>query len=116
MRAVVIDRPASPDVLEICNVPTRTPRPGEVLIWVEAFGLNRSELYMRLHPPPHVRDPIYVTAWRVPVDQIHTGDVERIAWLDEQWVLGDEQVGQGARNAHANQQHSASHQPEQFSK
>jgi NADPH:quinone reductase len=48
MRAVVIERPGPPDVLEIRDVPTPTPRYGEVLIKVEAFGLNRSELYTRL--------------------------------------------------------------------
>lgn len=51
--AVVIERPGSPDVLEIRNVPTPTPHRGEVLM-VEAFGLDRSELYTRLRPPPHV--------------------------------------------------------------
>jgi NADPH:quinone reductase-like Zn-dependent oxidoreductase len=39
MRAVVIERPGSPDVLEIRNVHTPTPRHGEILIKVEALGL-----------------------------------------------------------------------------
>lgn len=48
MRAVVLDAPAPPDALHIRDIPVPTPRPGEVLIKVAAFGLNRSELHTRL--------------------------------------------------------------------
>jgi hypothetical protein len=34
-----------------------------------------------------------VSAWRIPVDQIPTGDAERIAWLDEQWLHADTWIG-----------------------
>jgi NADPH:quinone reductase len=47
MRAVVIDHPGDPDVLELRTVPIPKPRPGWVLIRVRAFGLNRSELHFR---------------------------------------------------------------------
>jgi NADPH:quinone reductase-like Zn-dependent oxidoreductase len=47
MRAVVIDEPGGPDVLRVREVPRPTPAPGWVLIKVEAFGLNRSELHFR---------------------------------------------------------------------
>jgi NADPH:quinone reductase len=47
MRAVVIDAPGPPDVLQVRDVPTPSPQPGEVLIRVKAFGLNRSELHFR---------------------------------------------------------------------
>ncbi len=45
MRAVVIDAPGGPDVLHIRELPVPVPMPGQVLIRVEAFGLNRSELH-----------------------------------------------------------------------
>jgi NADPH:quinone reductase-like Zn-dependent oxidoreductase len=48
MKAVVLEAPGPPEVLQIRDVPIPTPRPGEVLIKVEAFGLNRSELHTRL--------------------------------------------------------------------
>jgi NADPH:quinone reductase len=48
MRAVVLDAPGPPEALQIRDVPIPTPRPGEVLIKVAAFGLNRSELHTRL--------------------------------------------------------------------
>jgi NADPH2:quinone reductase len=48
MKAVVLNAPGPPDALQIRDLPIPTPRPGEVLIKVEAFGLNRSELHTRL--------------------------------------------------------------------
>lgn len=48
MRAVVLDQPGPPDALQIRTVPVPTPDVGQVLIKVEAFGLNRSELHTRL--------------------------------------------------------------------
>lgn len=47
MRAVVIDEPGDADVLRVKDVPVPTPAPGEVLIRVKSFGLNRSELHFR---------------------------------------------------------------------
>ena len=47
MRAVVVDQPGGPEVLRVKDVPIPVPEPGWVLIRVEAFGLNRSELHFR---------------------------------------------------------------------
>ena len=52
MKAVVIRQAGGPEVLRIETVPMPTPRTGEVLIRVKAFGLNRSELFTRLGPVP----------------------------------------------------------------
>ncbi len=48
MRAVVLDAPGPPEALQIREIPIPTPGPGQVLIRVMAFGLNRSELHTRL--------------------------------------------------------------------
>lgn len=48
MRAVVLDAPGPPDALLIREVPVPSPHIGQVLIKVEACGLNRSELHTRL--------------------------------------------------------------------
>jgi len=48
MRAVVLDAPGPPEALQIRDLPVPTPEVGQVLIKVEAFGLNRSELHTRL--------------------------------------------------------------------
>ncbi len=48
MRAVVLDAPGPPEALVIRELPVPVPAPGQVLIRVVAFGLNRSELHLRL--------------------------------------------------------------------
>ena len=48
MRAVVLDAPGPPEALQIRDLSVPTPEVGQVLIKVEAFGLNRSELHTRL--------------------------------------------------------------------
>ena len=48
MRAIVLDAPGPPSALTLRDLPKPEPRPGWVLLRVEAFGLNRSELHTRL--------------------------------------------------------------------
>ena len=48
MRAVVLEGPGPVEALEIRDLPVPKPEPGWVLIEVNAFGLNRSELHTRL--------------------------------------------------------------------
>lgn len=48
MRAVVRAAPGPPEALHLRELPIPTPEPGQVLIRVKAFGLNRSELHTRL--------------------------------------------------------------------
>ncbi len=48
MRAIVLDAPGPPEALTVRELPIPTPEPGQVLVRVTAFGLNRSELHTRL--------------------------------------------------------------------
>lgn len=48
MNAVVLDGPGRPEALHIRQIPIPTPCAGQVLIRVHAFGLNQSELHLRL--------------------------------------------------------------------
>ena len=57
MKAAVIHEPGGPEVLQVESRPVPTPREGEVLIRVRAFGLNRSELFTRQGHSPGVRFP-----------------------------------------------------------
>ncbi len=54
MRAVVAKRPGGPEVLEIEMRPHPIPGKGEILIKVEAAGVNRPDALQRMghHPPP----------------------------------------------------------------
>lgn len=48
MKAVVLEAPGGPEALHIRHIPIPEPRLGQVLIRVYAFGLNQSELHLRL--------------------------------------------------------------------
>jgi putative PIG3 family NAD(P)H quinone oxidoreductase len=47
MKAIVISRPGGIDVLEMHELPKPEPKPGEVLVRIQAAGLNRSDIYSR---------------------------------------------------------------------
>ncbi|GAM36624.1 zinc-binding oxidoreductase [Talaromyces pinophilus] len=57
MRAAVIYEPGDPEVLKLEDLPIPTPKTGEVLIRIKAFGLNRSELFTRQGHSPSVEFP-----------------------------------------------------------
>jgi NADPH:quinone reductase-like Zn-dependent oxidoreductase len=57
MRAAVMYAPGGPEVLKLESRPVPTPQPGQILIHVKAFGLNRSELFTRQGFSPDVRFP-----------------------------------------------------------
>lgn len=48
MRQIEISRPGGPEVLRVANAPVPTPQEGEVLIKVQAAGLNRADTSQRL--------------------------------------------------------------------
>jgi NADPH:quinone reductase-like Zn-dependent oxidoreductase len=57
MKAAVIYEAGGPEVLKIESRPIPRPEPGQVLIRVKAFGLNRSELFTRQGHSPSVQFP-----------------------------------------------------------
>jgi NADPH:quinone reductase-like Zn-dependent oxidoreductase len=57
MKAAVMHAPGGPEVLRLVDLPVPTPEAGQVLIRVEAFGLNRSELFTRQGHSPGVSFP-----------------------------------------------------------
>ena len=60
MRAVVVTRPGGPEVLEVRDVPEPQPAPGEVIVRVEAVGINFADTmttrgtYSGMPPPPFI--------------------------------------------------------------
>ena len=57
MNAVVMHAPGGPEVLRVEQRPIPQASPGQVLIRIEAFGLNRSELFTRQGHSPGVAFP-----------------------------------------------------------
>ena len=81
MKAAVIHEAGGPEVLKIESLPIPTPRSGEVLIRVKAFGLNRSELFTRQGHSPGVKLPRVLGIEAVglveeaPGGEFHKGDI-----------------------------------------
>ena len=57
MKATVIYEAGGPEALKLEQRQIPTPKPGQVLIRVKAFGLNRSELFTRQGHSPNVSFP-----------------------------------------------------------
>jgi NADPH:quinone reductase-like Zn-dependent oxidoreductase len=57
MKAVVIRNAGGPEVLKIESLPVPAAQPGQVLIRVKAFGINRSEMFTRQGHSPNVKFP-----------------------------------------------------------
>ena len=57
MRAWRLHEPGGPEALIVEHLPRPEPTPGQVLIEVRAFGLNRSEWFTRIGDSPSVRLP-----------------------------------------------------------
>lgn len=76
------------------------PRPGGVnaligsldadVVVVAHTGLDQFATFGALARAVPLREPISVTAWRIPSGEIPEGDAERIAWLDSQWLRVDQ--------------------------
>ena len=58
MRAVVLEAPGPIDNLRLTEIARPDPRPGWVRVRVKAFGLNRSELHLRLGYAENARFPV----------------------------------------------------------
>ncbi|RZS91577.1 NADPH2:quinone reductase [Motilibacter rhizosphaerae] len=60
MRAVVVTESGGPEVLELQDRESPTPGPGELLVEVEAAGVNYMDIYAREGRPPYTRETPYV--------------------------------------------------------
>lgn len=82
MIAIEISEPGGPEVLQAVERPVPVPQPGEVLVKIEAAGVNRPDILQRLGkypPPPGASD--------IPGLEI-AGVVERAAG-EGRWQVGD---------------------------
>ena len=83
MRAVVITRHGSPEVLQVEERPDPTPGPGEVRIAVKAAGINFADLMARSGLYPDAPPPPCVVGYEV------AGEVESVGDGVEAFAVGD---------------------------
>ena len=60
MRAIVCNTPGDVSVLQIKNIPIPSPGPGQVLIKILGFGINRAEMYTRQGHSPGLKFPLII--------------------------------------------------------
>ena len=80
MQAVVIERTGGPEVLTVREVPDPEPGDGQVLVDVEAVGVNFRDVYEREGRPPYGAQVPAVIGAEGAGTVVGTG--ERVAWLD----------------------------------
>lgn len=83
MKAIAITKPGGPEVLELEEITTPTPGPGEILIKIEAAGVNRPDTIQRMGfyaPPPGSPD--------TPGLEV-AGTVVALGDNASQWKIGD---------------------------
>jgi len=61
MRALVVTRPGGPEVLEVRDMPDPKPKPGEVIVRVEAVGVNFADTMSTRGSYPGTPAPPFIT-------------------------------------------------------
>ncbi len=88
MRAIVVTAPGGPEVLTLQRRSIRDPARGEILVRVQAAGVNRADLLQRrgLYPPP--------PGWPRDIPGLeYAGTVEAVGDTVELWEEGDRVMG-----------------------
>ena len=78
MRAIVVTRHGGPEVLELQDVPAPEPGPGQLLVDVEAAGVNFRDIYEREGGGPHEAETPHLAGVEGAGTIVATG--ERVAW------------------------------------
>ena len=78
MRAIVVTRHGGPEVLELQDVPAPEPGPGQLLVAVEAIGVNYRDIYEREGGGPHEAGTPHPAGVEGAGTVVATG--ERVAW------------------------------------
>ncbi len=87
MKALLIEKHGGPEVMQIVDVPVPEPKAGEVLVRVEACGLNYSDIM--------IREGLYVDMMALPnfLGREFCGKIERIGPGVSGWEVGQRVVG-----------------------
>jgi NADPH:quinone reductase len=90
MRAIVVTRHGGPEVLELQDVPAPEPRPGELLVNVEAAGVNFRDIYERNGGGAYEAETPHLAGVEGAGTVVGTGD--RVAWSDAQGSYAEQVV------------------------
>jgi NADPH2:quinone reductase len=93
MRAIRITSPGDPEVLKLETVPDPQPGPGQVVLKVEAAGINFIEVYQRTG--------VYKVALPATLGSEAAGTVVVVGEGVEEWKPGDRVATQSAQGAYA---------------
>jgi NADPH2:quinone reductase len=74
VRAVVVERPGGPEQLRLVEVPSPVPGPDEVVVEVEAVGVNPVDLGNRTDPSWAGVHPPYVVGYELAGHVVETGE------------------------------------------
>jgi len=88
MRGIRITTPGGPEVLALGDLPDLEPARGEVLVKVEAAGVNRADLLQRMGrypPPPGTREDVPGLEF--------AGAVAGLGGETDKWCVGDRVMG-----------------------
>ena len=96
MRAITYTAAGDPDVIQLREVPTPEPEPGQIRVRVHAAGLNRADMLQRRgrYPTP--------PGWPADIPGMeYAGEVEKLGVGVTRWRIGDRVMGLVGGGAHA---------------
>ena len=95
MKAVVVTKHGGPDNMELQELPTPSPGPGEVCIRVSRAGINFADILSRMGLYPGSPKPPFTPGMEV------SGTVDEVGPDVEGFELGDRVVGSGTKGGYA---------------
>src|SRR5262245_567044 len=96
MKAITYTAAGDPSVIQLREVPTPEPEPGQIRVRVHAVGLNRADLGQRRgrYPAP--------PGWPADIPGMeYAGEVEKLGEGSSRWRIGDRVMGLVGGGAHA---------------
>src|SRR6185503_282580 len=96
MRAITYTSAGDPSVIQLREVPTPEPEPGQIRVRVHAAGLNRADMHQRRgrYPAP--------PGWPADIPGMeYAGEVEKLSIGVTRWRIGDRVMGLVGGGAHA---------------
>jgi putative PIG3 family NAD(P)H quinone oxidoreductase len=96
MRSITYTAAGDPSVIQLREVPTPEPEPGQIRVRVHAVGLNRADLGQRRgrYPAP--------PGWPADIPGMeYAGEVEKLGEGSSRWRIGDRVMGLVGGGAHA---------------